>query len=154
MAKSWIVRLRSCQASLLNTSQSHARSASLTHCVFSQTLLEPRISASIDCLSSSPPEHSRHECESRWLPTISRDRRLTRLIAVGMGIRQAHHPRGASAQEPAHAGQGHPRTRSDSCQAREAGEDAHPADQDERQEWTDGCLQDPGQGSCPDETIH
>lgn len=71
-----------------------------------------------------------------------------------MGIRKAHDARGASAQEPAHAGQGDPGTRPDAHQVGEAGEDADTTDQDERQEWADGGLQDPGKGFGPHATVY
>lgn len=71
-----------------------------------------------------------------------------------MGFWKAHDAGGASTQEPAYAGQGDPGTRPNSREAGEAGEDAHPADQDERQKRADGRMQNSGQGSSPYATVY
>ena len=63
-----------------------------------------------------------------------------------MGLRQAHDARRASAQEPANARQGYPRTRPGPREAREAGEDPRRPDQAECPEGPDGSRQDPGEG--------
>ena len=71
-----------------------------------------------------------------------------------MGVRKAHDRRRAFAQAPAIAREDPTRTRPRESEAGKPGEEADYRDQEEREEWTDGSLQDPGQGFGSDKTIY
>ena len=70
-----------------------------------------------------------------------------------MGLWQTHDPPRTPAQTPTCPGENAARARSRTDQARESREEAHPGYQEECEEWADGGLQDPGQGSGSDEKV-
>lgn len=70
-----------------------------------------------------------------------------------MGLREAYDPRGALAETPESSRKGTAGAGSGACETGEPGEEARAGYQEERKEWSNGCLQDPGQGSGADETV-
>lgn len=71
-----------------------------------------------------------------------------------MGLRKADDACRASAQTPTLSGEDPTRTRPRASETREPREEADSRDQKECEEWTDGSVQDPGQGFSADEEIY
>lgn len=71
-----------------------------------------------------------------------------------MGLRQAHDPPRTPPQTPTRPRKDPARTRPRTSKTRKPREEADPRHQEERQEWTNGGLQNPSERSRQNEEIH